>query len=322
MIKCLECGFEADRLQWTHFKYNCTGRFKNGTEYKNAYPNALVVSPKLAGKTAITLDNFILKYGTEEGTLRWNSYRDKQAASNKFEYKNKKFGWTKEQFDDYNSSRAQTLEKMIIRYGEKIGIEKWHSYCERHAYTNTLEYFTEKYGREDGFKKYKEINKEKATSVNPTLLAEQLNISVEDAVEIILSRRESNLSTIWGSNLEKDFTNNIEILLDEKLEYTSFTRPFGKWSHALNSYVIYDIKHNNCIIEFNGDYWHANPKIYRDDAMIRGRTAVEIWERDLLKMQLAEELGFRTYVVWESEYKRDKQNIISEVVRWIRNGQK
>ena len=34
MIKCLECGFESSRLQWTHFKFNCTGRFNNGTEYK------------------------------------------------------------------------------------------------------------------------------------------------------------------------------------------------------------------------------------------------------------------------------------------------
>ena len=29
MVKCLECGFESSRLQWTHFKYNCTGRFAN-----------------------------------------------------------------------------------------------------------------------------------------------------------------------------------------------------------------------------------------------------------------------------------------------------
>lgn len=50
MPKCLECGFESSRLQWTHFRYKCTGRFKNGTEYKKAYPNALLVDEEIAKK--------------------------------------------------------------------------------------------------------------------------------------------------------------------------------------------------------------------------------------------------------------------------------
>lgn len=59
MIKCLECGIESNRLQWTHFKFNCTGRFKNGCEYQLAYPNALLVDESIVKKTAVTLDNVI-----------------------------------------------------------------------------------------------------------------------------------------------------------------------------------------------------------------------------------------------------------------------
>lgn len=319
MIKCLECGFLTDRLQWTHFRFKCSGRFTNSNEYKKVYPNALLVSKELSNKTKITLDNFVSKYGEIEGKERWDLYREKQAKSNKFEYKKEKHGWTKEQFDEYNSSRAQTLEKMIFRHGEKIGSEKWINYCERQAYTNTQNYFVEKYGYELGVKKYKEINKEKSCVNNPYLLAEKLNVLVTDAVEIILSRQ--NKMGIFGSNLEKEFTESIENLIGEKLEYTTFSKPFGKWIDKLNSYVIYDIKHKDCIIEFNGDYWHANPKIYKDDAIIRGKTALQIQERDLLKIQTAKEFGFRTYVVWECDYKRNKQKVINEVVKWIQNGQ-
>ena len=90
MIKCLECGFESSRLQWTHFKFNCTGRFNNGTEYKKYYPNAKVVDKDLAKKTAITLDNLIKKYGDIDGVSRWESYKHKQAESNSLEYKKEK----------------------------------------------------------------------------------------------------------------------------------------------------------------------------------------------------------------------------------------
>ena len=129
MIKCLECGFISQRLQWTHFKYKCTGKFANSKEYMLAYPNAKVVSSELAMSTAITLDNLIKKYGPAEGSIRWNEYKQKQSYSNSLEYKKKRHGWTKEQFDEYNSSRAQTLQKMIERHGEIEGAEKWEQYC-------------------------------------------------------------------------------------------------------------------------------------------------------------------------------------------------
>lgn len=92
MPKCLECGVDLPRLQWTHFKYKCTGRFNNSKEYIVAYPNAILVDPELAKRTAVTLENLILKYGSEKGTNRWKHYLEKQATSNSFKYKKEKHG--------------------------------------------------------------------------------------------------------------------------------------------------------------------------------------------------------------------------------------
>lgn len=311
MIKCLECGFESVRIQWSHFKYKCTGKFKNSKEYLKAYPGALLVDTQLAKKTAITLENLKEKYGDIEGQQRWDSYRSKQAYSNSFEYKQKKHGWNKDQFDEYNSSRAQTLEKMIDRYGESEGITKWQIYCERQSYTNTRNYFIEKYGTEVGHQKYLTINKSKAAG-SPKILAEKMNISVEEATDIIIKRQKN----FFSSNLEKEFTSLVEAHIG-KLEHTTFSNPFGKWSKLLNTYLIYDIKHKNCIIEFNGDYWHANPKIYDDLAKIRDKTAKEIRERDVLKLKTVEDLGFKTYVVWESDFINNKNKTIEQVIKWI-----
>jgi len=319
LVKCLECGFESSRLQWTHFKYKCTGRFKNGTEYMRAYPYAKVVDEELAKKTSITEVNFISKYGEEEGIKRWDEYRKKQAYSNSLEYKQKKHGWTKEQFDEFNSSRAVTLEKCIERHGENIGTIIWDEYCQRQAYTNTKEYFIEKYGLEFGIEKYLDVNKWKGSSLNPKTMAERMNITEDESIEIILSRSSCSK---FGSHIEKEFTEQLEKITG-KLEYTTYSRPYGKWSHLLDSFVIYDIKHKDCIIEFNGDYWHCNPELYESTYIVRDNiTASSIWEKDKKKIQTAIDLGFRVMVIWESEYKKDKIETVERVAKWIQNGQK
>ncbi|CAB4130211.1 hypothetical protein UFOVP116_325 [uncultured Caudovirales phage] len=313
MIKCLECGFEAPRLQWTHFKYNCTGRFSNGKEYKLVYPGAILVSEEVAKKTAITLENLIKKYGEVAGTEKWNQYREKQAKSNSFEYKQEKFNWTKDQFDEYNSSRAQTLEKMMMRYGEIEGAAKWENYCLRQAYTNTKEYFVEKYGEEVGVEKYLSVNKKKAITTNPLALSNHLNISVEDATGIIVSRQKS-----FFSNIEKEFIELIEKKIG-KLQHTSLHKPFGLWSTYLNTYVVYDIKHNDYVIEFNGDYWHANPLLYKETDMLRGKSAACVWEKDMLKLKTAQDRNLKTLVIWESEFKVNKEATIEKVIKCISN---
>ena len=92
---------------------------------------------------------------------------------------------------------------------------------------------------------------------------------------------------------------------------------YRKWSSLLNSYVIYDVVHKNCIIEFNGDYWHANPGIYVESALIRGSKAVDIWRKDMLKLKTATDLGFKVLTVWEQEFKSNKALTIEKVIKWM-----
>lgn len=315
MIICKECGFASNRLQWTHFKYNCSGRFKNGKEYQLEYPGELLVDPSLSKKTAVTLDNLKKKYGDIEGDIKWQEYKNKQAYSNSFEYKKNKLGWSEDQFTEYNKSRAVTLKNMIAAHGEIDGIEKWGEYCDRQRYTNTKNYFIEKYGNVVGTNKYLEVNKQKASN-NPKLLAEKLSITVDQAVDLICSRS----SLRYNSNVEKEFIKLVESQLGP-LDHSSLKSPFGKWCHDLDKYVVYDIQHKDCIIEFNGDYWHANPAFYSDKDTIRGRPVYDIWNAELKKINLAKDLGYRVLVVWESNYNADKFKTVKEVIKWILNEQ-
>jgi hypothetical protein len=313
---CKECGFTSDRLQWTHFKYKCTGKFKNGKEYQEAYPGSKLVDDHLAKKTAVTLDNLKKKYGDILGQTKWNEYRNKQAYTNSFEYKKEKFGWSEDQFKDYNSSRSVTLENMVKRHGEDIGLIKWAEYCDRQKFTKSKNYLIEKYGIEAGTAKYLEINKKKFEPHDPKALSKKLGISIDEAVTLICSRGTYKYTSL----LEQEFIKLLESQIGP-LDHSSLNNPFGKWCHTLDRYVVYDIKHNDCIIEFNGDYWHANPLRYLATDKIRGTNAIDIWNFELEKISLAKNAGYRVMIIWESEFLDNKIKTIERVKKWLLNEQ-
>jgi hypothetical protein len=102
MIQCLECNKKFKRIQWTHLK-------RHGMtmgEYRDKFPDAILEDPDITNSRKVTYENMILKYGDQIGQQKWDQYRILQSETNTFEYKKKKYGWTKEQFDVYNKSRG------------------------------------------------------------------------------------------------------------------------------------------------------------------------------------------------------------------------
>jgi hypothetical protein len=308
MPKCLECGFESVRLQWTHFRYKCTGRFKNGTEYMQAYPDATVVDPEISKKTSITLDNMISKYGETDGRSRWEHYREKQAYTNSLEYKRDNHGWTEEEYKEYNRSRSVTVDNMVAKHGLEEGLRRWDDYCEKQRITKSREYVIEKHGQEFWY----DLCKKKAHTVENT--AVRYSLTYDDAAKKLAARYRLS----YCSKLETEFINALTDSLGP-LEHTSLHKPYGRWNRQGNGYVVYDIKHGDCIIEFNGDYWHANPAIYESTDLIRNVPARDIWEKDRQKREIAEQVGLRFLVVWEKDYLEDKQKVIKETVEWMLN---
>lgn len=71
----------------------------------------------------------------------------------------------------------------------------------------------------------------------------------------------------------------------------------------------YYIPSKNLILEFNGDYWHANPKKYKSGTMlkIRGKGTFlvdDIWTEYEKKVKLAEENGYKVVILWEYDFKK------------------
>lgn len=82
-----------------------------------------------------------------------------------------------------------------------------------------------------------------------------------------------------------------------------------------DTWIFPDLKYNNFIIEYNGDFWHANPKKYKSDDVIHHNiTASEIWEHDKLRKEKLTELGYEIIEVWSGDYKENKNKILNEIL--------
>lgn len=73
----------------------------------------------------------------------------------------------------------------------------------------------------------------------------------------------------------------------------------------------YDIRVGNCIIEVNGDLYHANPKIYKSTDIVAGpkyftpATAQSIWDKDRTKNQAVVDAGYHLMVLWECDIRKN-----------------
>lgn len=75
------------------------------------------------------------------------------------------------------------------------------------------------------------------------------------------------------------------------------------------------------VIEFYGDYWHANPAVYDPTYIISRKrmTASEIWARDAERIKKIEAEGYQVKIVWERNFRRNPAKVIKECKEWLSN---
>jgi len=245
---------------------------------------------KFTKTTAVTLENLTSKYGELEGLQRWEKYKRLQSETNKFEYKKEKYGWTEKEFKDFNKSRAVTLKNMIKKYGEEKGTNIFNEYVEKQRVNgNSLSWFIEKHGKERGEIIFREM----------------------------LSGKLKGINGVINSKPSRDLFYKLDVFLNNKYEIFYFNK--NKEHEVIIEetgnvyYLDFFIKELNVCVEFFGDYYHCNPKKYKNpDAIVkfaRIHKVSEIWERDKKRIENLEKYkGIKTIVVWESDYYKNKDN--------------
>lgn len=158
-------------------------------------------------------------------------------------------------------------------------------------------------------------NPSKISSARKKFTREKWNGIYEKYKKTCLTRYgiENPIHTGSESKIEKRVQ---KILIDHDVSFIKHL-PYKK--------RVYDlfIKELNCFIEVNGDFWHANPNIYKSTDILHRPggvfiTAQEIWQKDIIKNSLIEELETPLIILWESDINQftDQeiwQNIINEI---------
>ena len=95
----------------------------------------------------------------------------------------------------------------------------------------------------------------------------------------------------------------LEVRIQELLNTFNYNYQCNTNILGYNFDLLFNNKH---ILEINGDYWHANPSLYKESDIIsypnkRLLTAKFIWDRDKKKKELVEKEGYKVFYLWETD---------------------
>jgi hypothetical protein len=235
---------------------------------------------RIDGQRLATLRGYIFKYGKEEGTKLW--------FTRQLENKN---GLHSKRCVPYWLNKGYTEEMA------KIEISKVQS-------TFSLKKCLEKYGEEEGLKRFtdRQIKWSDSLNKNGNIKMGYSKISQELFYEILNHIDINNREFIYFA------THNKEI-------------KFEKENGGIWLYDFTDLE-NKKIIEFNGDMYHGNPNKYKANdyphPFRKTTTAKEIWDKDKQKLDVAIKKGFEVLVIWDSEYRLgNKQEIVRKCVEFL-----
>lgn len=313
---CEDCLIEKFPEYQEMNKSRVFNKVNDITEYAFNIPSSIADKYKKQ-HYRVTKDNFIEKYGKDEGEERWKLYKKKQSYTNSFDYKRKKYNWTIDDFNEYNSSRAVTLKNLVNKYGEENGIKMWDKYIDKQKETKSKEYVIKKYG----YEYWKQLCKSKKVTLNHFIK----KYGDEIGKELYINKINKNIYI--PSKASGNYFDKLDIILSKDYKtyyYKKNGSEFGKLlSNGRYVFLDYYIPELKICIEYYGNVWHANPKIFNSNDIpysFKGskKTAKEIWKEDKERIDLLKkDFNIDTIIVWEDD--KSIQNVIKKI-DIIKNG--
>jgi hypothetical protein len=160
--------------------------------------------------------------------------------------------------------------------------------------TNTLDKFIERYGEDEGTKRFLERQEKWIQSLKE---GNSLYIGYSKVSQELFTEIQKEVPTIMFGKNEKQF----------------------KISSGVIKVDCYEPLKNK-VIEFFGDYWHANPTKYNsfDNIKVKSMLAEDIWKQDRIRIsELKKKVDI--LVIWENDYVINKQKIILDCIHFLTN---
>jgi hypothetical protein len=125
------------------------------------------------------------------------------------------------------------------------------------------------------------------------------------------------------SKISQELFDEISNIIKGNFKYATNGGEFSIRFNNHNYYYDFTDIDRYKIIEYNGDQYHANPRIYNDDEFPhpyrnkKGEDSNNIWQKDMFKEELAREKCFKYLIIWDSDYKKNKQEIVEKCINFI-----
>lgn len=303
-LKCKICEFEGMSLI-THIKFK---HGISGKEYKNRYGDCCLYlhSDELKRKISLTL---LRKNNTPEFKKMMSEKQKQGSSCLTLQYWINR-GMSKDEAKIEVSNRQKEnykrkLEKNNFRESSHFCKEFWikRGYTLQEA-ENRITYIQKKLSS-----KSKKFLGCKRTESNKS----KISTSMKKTIDVIgRGKWASHFGEFNGrSKSEIEFYNYLKNTINTKLEANI----------AVGEYIV-DVKLGNKIIEFFGDFWHANPKMFSKDDVLyshngRIKKADDIWDSDSIRINELTLRGYEVLVIWENEWKIDKQNCVDRIKKWL-----
>jgi G:T-mismatch repair DNA endonuclease (very short patch repair protein) len=293
IYKCKKRPLELNKneIKFEFYKFNFPEISNKDILYNEHIINKLSL-PEL--RTKYRLDYKAIQWLMTYFEIEWRNHKESTKIGVE---KTKKY--FKETFGVENCSQLEEVkEKKRQTFLKHYGVDNIRKWKPFYDYVDKV--IEEKYGMSKSEflrKRSKEVWAKKTDEQK----TEWLNKSIhrDDVIRKNIGYRSSKLETRIEDTLKE---NNITYTHQFLIKETSKKRKY--YDFYLPEYKI--------LIEVNGDYWHANPNIYKTNDIIHycfgHKKAKEIWDKDKIKQEIAESKGYKIIYIWERELNKLETN--------------
>lgn len=240
------------------------------------------------------------------------------------------------------TSAAQCSAKVLTGKASPRSLEYWllqgetienASTIVKKIQSRDLNFFVHTYGEEDGLQRFNDriskcvstwlkrpenerdiINKSKGRTYEQ--LANQYGA---EYAHVIMSKRLSVGVCISKESL--DFFKLLDEMVGSNIANNSITGYKGpeRWIKCQNSFYFLDYVVGNCVIEYNGSFWHADPRKYisTDTHPVKKQLVSEIWDHDKKKCDALKNLNYNVLTIWSTDVKNNQHQTLLQCKDFI-----
>ncbi len=130
----------------------------------------------------------------------------------------------------------------------------------------------------------------------------------EENIKLVREQRKNQIFPKKDTSIEVKIQNFLKIL---KIEF--YTHYWMNIKHNYQCDIL--IPSKNIVIECDGDYWHGNPNIFKDNKL----TERILKQREIDKNRTTElnKKGFKVLRLWENEIKVMNINKFEDRIKWL-----